>query len=286
MQKLQFTIGRTTKTQFDREMVAKIYAGLDIFKRILNHPLLDEKMLNFGWHDEENNYYHRFHLSNGLSNWQVLNRLRNAASILGEDVNGTTITLAILPCDNRKDIQVYQNLRVAPIWLNMGYLKNEWYTPVHVASCIAHEFCINLGFETHVNARLANYSTFTVPYQLGMLVKEIASSWKMQITDIRASFDFIQNSAYDYFPCSTLFSIRQTNSKQNQYFVLNELLDKTMAEITHLEDLGNLMNDDELIRMEALRDCEKKLLEIKSILQNSSLDGSENYISAQHLVFE
>lgn len=275
MNNVNFSIGRTRNLTFTKEERSKLQAGLDIFLQAVNSKLFKTKVVNYQWRDAEGLVYNRFHLCKGMTNDEVLGCFENLNMTLGTTDN--VINIGILPCRNRKDISTYSKMTVSTIWINKGCLNNEWYTPVHVASCIAHEYCINLGFNSGVASGLVPHAEHTVPYACGKLLKEVAAQWENRVTDIQDSFDLInEQSEYEYLPCSTTFQLKgmeaESENSNEMVKALKKLLKKEIKSLKNLKVLSN----EEFERLYALEKSIYKLKSIQSSLKKTSLDGIES----------
>ena len=275
MERISFTIGRTRSNVFSREALAKVEAGKDIFCQIIKNNSFRKEIKAFKWEDNEGNIYERFHLCKGLSNSQVASCIQNIPKALG--INKEKIQIAILPCTNRKDILAYTSLSIPTLWLHTGFLEQEWFTPVHVASCLMHEICVAMGFGCGITGELVPFAPYTVPYALGYITMKIARQWEHKISDIRDSFDQIDLEKYEYMPCSTIFQLDGVYiSKSTCNQQLAGLLTTMNKQIEALKNQEEVLNTEEFARLCTLEISVVHLQKIYQSLIETSLDGEDN----------
>lgn len=266
----QFTIGRTRDCVFTREQISKIDAGIDLLCRAVQHKHFRQKIVNFSWESPNGNVYKRFYSCNQVSNVEVWQRIANFYRLNAEN------PIAILPCNTRKDILTYSSMNALSIWMNKGYLNQEWFTPIHVASCLVHDLCDNLGFQSYLEGQFIKNRIPSVPFFCGYLVMQICQYWQEDVTDVRNSFDFIDTENYQYFPCSIVFQTHKT-SMQNQSAnqILAQLIDQLLTEMDALKNDFSNMTPEELARYTALEKGVNSLKDLQKKLAITSLDGMD-----------
>lgn len=273
MTNVSFTIGRTRNGVFTKDQLAKVQAGLDIYLKCVNHKQFKNKLLSYEWYDTDDVRYNRFHLCKALSNKQVYECFEQPQGAFG--TKETPITIAILPCETRKDIHGYTKMSVPTIWLNKGCLHHDWYTAVHVASCIAHEYCINLGFQAGIGGGLVPQFEHTVPYACGHIIKEVAAQWQNNVSDIRDSFDQMDDNGYEYLPCSTTFQLKGMKAEADSCNQAVKDFRKILKAEAKVLKKQEELSAKEFERLCALEKSIYKLKKIQAILKKTSLDGME-----------
>ena len=276
MKHTKFTIGKTRHCTFTRAQLAKVSAGLDLFLQTVQQKDFRNRIEQFSWQGKNGRTYNRFLLSNHLSDTEVWERIENGAVFFNMGAVAAS-TIAILPCETRRDMEGYTNFSRPTIWLNKGYLNQDWYTAVHVASAIAHDLCDNLGFHTMMNDQVVENVACTVPYFCGKLVLEICKKWQYEVTDIRQSFDYIEESKYDYFPCSVVFrSHKADTATQTSNQKIASLIDQMTTEMDSIKKAGKVLNPAEYTRYSTLSKTIEALQNLQETLAHTSLDGSDS----------
>jgi len=274
MSNLSVRIGRSRPCFFTKTQKNKLEAGIELFKRALDHKSFADNLLKFNWINSDKKRFHRFYHASGLSNNQVLNRLQNYQAYFEE--LGISEQLVLLPYNSRKEIKSYNLVNSPIIWISLSCLNNNWFTPVHVASAIGHELAILLGLDNSVGkfSRL-EYVDYKVPNFVGHLILKTAALWKHSISDIRESFDQIDISQYNYFPTSSILDLAENKAIPHYQTSFDELISSLLIEQEALFALQDKLTSSETTRLICLEEVLLNLNKLKSKLTNCSLDGSE-----------
>ena len=271
---VRFKIGRLREKFFTRAQVGKLEAGIDIFHNLIQSKHFKDLVLKFHWTSRQGKTFRRFLHSNGLSNHQVLERFYNANKIFDE--MGMKERVAILPCDSRKDIANFKLTANAIIWMSTSCLNNEWFTPVHVAAAICHEMMLNLGFKVKVEFNSQDDFDKTVPYAFGKIIMLASKQWENNISDIRSSFEVLDEEGFNYFPSSEVFCLEiAKNENQNYPNSIADILGKLEREAETLESINGDKSLAEQKRLKCLNKVKQQLINIHHDIIDSSLDGSE-----------
>ncbi len=271
---IEFKIGRLRDIYFTREQKSKVQAGIDLFNKLSKSPQFMDLALRFNWTNKEGRKFHRFLYSNGLSNHQVLDKLQNASNIFEE--MGMNPVIAILPCDSRKDIANFKLNSNPIIWLSTSCLSNVWFTPIHIASALCHELMTILGFRGRMDFKLQDDFDKCVPYAFGKMIMLASKKWENKITDIRKSFEILDQEGFNYFPASIVFDVHNTEEKVNSYHLaVDNMLHKIEREEEDLNALEGEFSLAETNRLACLKKIKSQLIEIQHSIVETSLDGSE-----------
>jgi hypothetical protein len=119
----------------------------------------------------------------------------------------TATTMNVVPCGSVAEMTWVANSPVPMVCINTNVINNTWYTPVHIACCLIHEYCVNLGFSCHVNGRLVEDWHCCVPAACADICCEIAREMSMSNTDISNYFRWIDTANFDYFACTTCYHV-------------------------------------------------------------------------------
>lgn len=271
---LPIKIGRLRNKCFTRAQKAKLEAGIDIYQKLVSHEHFKDLVLKYHWTNNTGRIFRRFLMSNGLSNSQIFEKLKDCESVF-EDL-GMKNCLGLLPCDNRKDISSFKMMSNPIIWVPTSCLNHEWYTPVHIASLILHEVMTYLGFGTKVNSGSEGDQIHTVPFAFGRLLMLSSKNWKNQVSDIEQSLEIINERGYNYFPTSYVFDTELNQQDSIAYQEkLEDLLNNVNREAEDLNNLEGQISNSELKRLECLQKVKAQLISIQNEIIKSSLDGSE-----------
>ena len=277
MVNVKFNVGSTRTSYFTKNQMAKVKAGIAIFEKVVNNPSFKERIQTFSWTTPSGTTYNRFLLCNGMSNAQVWDCLQSGCE-WGTTSKPST-TMNIVPCGSTTEMTWVVNSPVPTVCINTNVINNTWYTPVHIACCLIHEYCVNLGFSCHVNGRLVEDWHCTVPAACADICCDIARDMSMSNTDISNYFRCIDTANFDYFACTTCFHVEgyETNTLLwNTRF--DEIINSMCCEMEWLENAKNRTTD-ETTRLTTVTDVVNTLRELKTRLYTTSLDGCERVTS-------
>ena len=278
MVNVKFNVGCTRTCYFTKNQIAKINAGIAIFEKVVSNPEFKERVTNFNWTTPSGTTYNRFLLCNGMSNTQVWDCLESGCE-WGTMTNTPATTVNVVPCGSTTEMTWVANAPVPTICINTSVLNNTWYTPVHIACCLIHEYCVNLGFSCHVNGRLVEDWHCTVPAACADICCDIAREMSVSNTEISNYFRWIDTANFDYFPCTTCYRVEgyeTTNLLANTRF--DEIINSMCTEMECLERTPN-RTPAENKRLTTVTECVGTLRELKTQLYATSLDGCERVCS-------
>ena len=274
MDNFSIRIGRSRSCFFTKTQKKKIESGIEIFMRALSHKSFEDNLLRFSWVDTNNKRFYRFHHASGLSNNQVLNRIRNYHNYF-KDL-GINEELVLLPFRTMKEVKTYTFTNSPLIWISPSCLNNNWFTCIHVASAIMHELTILLGLDNSIEKfSRPEYEIFKVPKFVGQTVLSVAAEWKHSVSDIREAFDQIDTSQYNYFPTSSIIRSTDNDALPNYQTSYDALISSLLMEQETLFALQDNLTASETARLICLEEVLLNLDKQKSKLKESSLDGSE-----------
>ncbi len=267
-------IGRTVSCFFTKTQKSKLEAGIDILKEVLGSKQFVEQILQFEWSNQQQRRFHRFYHASGLSNRQVLDRIKDHQGYFNE--LGYNEQLVIMPFNSRREIQSYKSVNNPIIWISMNCIQNNWYTPIHIASAIGHELAVLLGLDSSIHqVSRPEYQMYKVPDSIGQMIMKIAAQWRAKISDIESAFLQIDENEYNYFPASTV--VGSVNAKVSQHSQTNfdNLISSLLIEQEALFALQEDLTVSETARLICIEEVLLKLKDLKNQLVECSLDGSE-----------
>ncbi len=281
MVNVKFNVGSTRTSYFTKNQIAKVNAGIALFEKVVNSPAFKQRVIDFDWTTPTGTNYNRFLLCNGLSNTQVWETFEKGCDwgTWGTTTKPTTTTLNVVPCCSTTEMTWVTNVPTPTICINTNVINNTWYTPVHIACCLVHEYCVNLGFSCHVNGRLVEDWHCTVPAACADICCEIAREMGMSNTEISTYFRWIDSANFDYFACTTCFHV--TGYETNQILAntrIDEVINCMCTEIECLERTKNRTSA-ETTRLTTVTNAVNTLRELKTRLFSTSLDGCERITS-------
>ena len=149
-----------------------------MFEQAINSKFFKEKILNHTYKNKP-----RFIYNNGLSNQEIFDKIISGAESLNPDVDYEADLYLNLDKSPRRGRTIgYTNENT-----NHIYTYETWFDdkPIYEYSGhIAHEWCHKLGFEHQKNP--SKKRQYTVPYAVGNLIREIAASLYLKLTDIKS----------------------------------------------------------------------------------------------------
>jgi hypothetical protein len=278
--KLKFNVKSSLTNYFTDTQAAKVDAGVEIFKQVISSDEFQSKVKNFQWRTSEGVAFNRFYLSNGMSNEQICDVICkgvNHNQSLINTVKETNFTVVnIVPCVNKQEAENCWNNTFTPcIGINTNLLNNTWYTPVHVACAIMHEWCTWNGFNcSPTTSKLESWSSNTVPVACSWVCKDVCAT-VCDSPEVANWCDQINNQTFDYCACSTTFNVpSETTNSVSPILKIDEcinLLEKEMNSLTTCNDvIPDVTN-----RITVLSDWVKMMTHMKLKLCNTSIDGSD-----------
>ena len=278
MVNVKFKVGCTRTSYFTKNQIAKVEAGIAIFEKVVNSPSFKERIINFSWTTPSGTTYNRFLLCNGMSNTQIWDNLVSGCDWATTPTT-TPTTVNVVPCGSYSEMTWVVNAPVPTVCINTNVINNTWFTPVHIACCLMHEYCVNLGFSCHVNGRLVEDWHCTVPAACADICCDIAREMSMSDTEISNYFRWIDTANFDYFPCTTCFYVdgyETTTILANTR--IDEIINSMCTEIECLERTSN-PTPNETTRLNTVTEVVNTLRELKTRLYTTSLDGCERVTS-------
>ncbi len=278
MVNVKFNIGCTRTAYFTKNQTAKVKAGIAIFEKVINHPSFKERICNFNWTSPEGTTFNRFLFCNGMSNTQVWDCIQDGCD-WGTTPGTTTSFVNVVPCCSVSEMGWVANSPVPTICINTNVINNSWYTPVHIACCLVHEYCVNLGFSCLVNGTPVENWECTVPAACASICCDVARQMSMTDTDLAGYFQWINETNFNYYPCSTCFYVdAYTNTTAAPNTRIDELINTMYTELECLQSVTNC-TPQETNRLNTVTECLNNLKEIKNRLYVTSLDGCEQVTS-------
>lgn len=280
MVNVKFNVGSTRTGSFTKNQVAKINAGITIFEKVVNSPAFKQKVTEYSWNTPTGTTYKRFLLSNGMSNTQVWECFQKGIEWApAPTTKSATPTINIVPCCSTTEMTWAANTPVPTICINTNVINNAWYTPVHIACCLVHEYCVNLGFSCHVNGRLVQDWNSTVPAACADICCEVTRQIGLTKTEISNYFRWIDTANFDYFACTTCFHV--TGYETNNLLAntrIDEVINTMCYEVECLEQTKKRTSA-ETTRLTTVTNAINTLRELKTRLYSTSLDGCERVTS-------
>lgn len=277
---IKFNITPTRTNFFSKAQSEKVDAGVEIFKQVLNSDEFFKRVKNFQWRTSDGIAFNRFYLSRGMSNQQVgeaicrgLHRQQGLINVIKSNVN---IVINIVPCGNRQEAEsVYNNTITCCLGIDVVKLNHPWYSPVHVACALMHEWCCWNGFSygDALVAKMENWSGNTVPIACAWITKDIAAS-VCNSPEVSTWSSRIKNKNFDYCACSITYSMGFSSSYCSPVLRLDELINLLEKELSWLTTCEN-KTPDISNRIAVLSKSLKLTNQMKLNLCNTTLDGSE-----------
>ncbi len=272
-----FNVGSVRTRPFTVNQMKKIEEGIAIFNQIVNSSTFRKRVTNYSWRTDNGTTYNRFHMSNGMSNDQVWDCIEQGFNrpVPATKKNNTSWVMNIMPCFSVNDIMWNRGWVNPTVWMDVNCMDQEWYTPVHVACCLVHECCVNMGFCADYNGQRVEYWRHTVPYACATICCDIICDMAKSNTTWKAWCSHIDSAQFDYCPCSYTYAAQGTTSWcMSPCARIDEVITWLNTEVQWIEDC-NKPTTDEVNRMTTLTNTINSLREMKSKLFVTSLDGCE-----------
>jgi hypothetical protein len=277
---LKFNITSSRMNFFSTAQAAKVDAGVEIFKQVICSEEFLHKVNNFQWRTSNGVAFNRFYLSNGMSNRQVgdaickgLNRKYDLINIVKPS---TVPVVNIIPCSNQQETEYFHNNTITCcIGVDPNMLNNTWYTPVHVACAIMHEWCCWSGFNfSPASTRLENWSGNTVPVACAWMTKDVAAAI-CNSSEVSNWCGMINNRTFDYCACSITYltSISATVCI-SPIVKMDECINTIEMELNWLMACENI-TPDVTNRITVLNNCLSMMTQMKLNICNTTMDGSD-----------
>lgn len=277
---LKFEITSSRMNSFSTAQAAKVDAGVEIFKQVICSEEFLNKVNNFQWRTSEGIAFNRFYLSNGMSNQQIgevickgLNRTYDLVNIAKQ----SSVSVAnIVLCSNRQDVKrIYNNRITCYLGVDTNMLNNSWYTPVHVACAIMHEWCCWNGFNgSPVSTRMENWSGNTVPVACAWMTKDVAAAI-CNSSEVSNWCGMINNRTFDYCACSTIYpTLSSTQNCISPIIKMDECINMLEMELSWLT-ASKSITPDVTNRITVLNKCLSMMTQMKLNICNTTMDGSD-----------
>jgi len=276
---VNFNITSTTTNCFTTSQAAKVDAGIEIFKQVISSKEFQTKVKNFQWRTANGVAFNRFHMSNGMSNQQVCNTICNgtdwANQVTNVVNNNTPTTVNVVPCCTQQEVMNCMNAMTACICIDMNVVNNSWYTPVHIACAIMHEWCCWNGFTCNTtNTRVENWTVNTVPVACAWMCKDVCST-VCNTSEVTNWCNMINNQTFNYCACTSTYNVT-TNTTNSVSSVTNidTCINVMEMEMNWLTTCNNV-TPDVTNRMTTLTNCINMMNEMKINLCNTSMDACD-----------
>ena len=277
---LKFNITSSRMNSFSTAQAAKVDAGVEIFKEVISSEEFLSKVNNFQWRTSDGVAFNRFYLSNGMSNQQIgdvickgLNRTYDLINIVKPS---SVPVVNIIPCNNQHETDDFHNNTITCcIGVDTNMLNNSWYTPVHVACAIMHEWCCWNGFNcSPASTKMENWSGNTVPVACAWMTKDVAAS-VCNSSEVRNWCGMINNRTFDYCACSITYSNLSSNQNCISPIVkMDECTNILEMELNWLTACKNI-TPDVTNRIKVLNNCLSMMTQMKLNICNTTMDGSD-----------
>ena len=292
MKKVKFEICNTRTRTFTTTQQQKVNTAIDILQKVWASPTFKKQVKNYTWNAADGTMYKRFHLSKGMSNTQVWDCLESGWNWFTPNTNSkTTWTINIVPCCTRNEVVACVTPtgfspsiipvptttgNPAPtIWINTAWVNDDNCTPIHIAACIIHEWCVACGFTACCNGqRVWNWQN-TVPYACGTIVMDVCRRLAAKNKTIAKYWKAVCKTTCNYFACSTEWCFDTLPVDGISPCVkIDEVIGFVECEMEWLSSIGR-KNRDEVNRWTTLSNTLSTLNEMKQNLVRTSLDGCE-----------
>lgn len=276
---VRFNLNVSKKMSLTTAQLEKVEKAIEILNQVIANPAFKNMVCAFNWTSENGTTYNRFHMSNAMSNTQVWNCLSNACSNWGnKKVQRANKIIEVVPCMTKATYKNESWSVTSNVCINSLHLSNSTYTPVHLASAIFHEYCVNCcGFAAMTNGTISEYTEWTIPFACGVLVKDCVASAFPDDFDVQNLAEHCNTSAYNYFPPSMIWK-----DTEDQEMILSNTacvkVDQTIYTMEmELDCLENCTerNNEIADRMTVIKNCLDSLRRMRRELFSTSLDGSE-----------
>ena len=281
MKNVKFNIATTRTNCFTPAQAKKVDAGIEIFKKVMTSEEFKNTVCNFKWRTTEGMTFNRFYLSNGMSNQQVWETLCSETTwtkVLNNVVEGMAYgsVVNVIPCCTSEEVMnCYNNINTPTICLDTNVLNNAWYTPVHVACAMMHEWCCMKGFcPTGTTMGMENWSVNSVPMGTAWMCKDICET-VCNSTEVTSWCNAINNNTFTFAPCSMTYNCwSKTNNCTSTVSMMDQCMNMMEQEMSWLQACNNT-TPDIVNRMTVLTNCMNAMNDMKVNMCNTSLDGCD-----------
>lgn len=279
MKNVNFNITSTTTNCFTPSQAAKVDAGIEIFKQVMNSEEFQNQVQNFQWRTSEGVAFNRFYMSNGMSNQQVWDMICNNMDwkngLTNVVTNNNVVTVNVVPCATTQEMMDCCNNTAPTIGVDMNIINNSWYTPVHVACAMMHEWCTMCGFGCGTpTSKIENWTNWTVPVACAWMCKDVCKV-VCDSNEVTNWCNLINNQNFDYWACSmTCNAWTNTTNCVSPVAKMDECINMMEVEMNWLKSCNNV-TPDVSNRMTTLTNCINAMNEMKMNLCNTSVDGTD-----------
>lgn len=271
---VRFNVTPTRTNRFTTTQAAKVEAGIEIFNKVICSEEFQNRVRNFQWRTAEGTAFNRFYMSNGMSNDQVCDMICNGTN--WNWGNNESPVVNVVPCSTWQEVEACCTNTTTPcVCIDTNVLNNSWYTPVHVACAIMHEWCCCNGFNCcTTNSRVENWSGNTVPVACAWICKDVCTT-VCDTTEVTNWCNMINDQTFDYCACTTTYNVWTNNT--NVISPVNNIdtcISMMETEMNWLNSSNNVTPDMNS-RITVLTNCINTLTEMKTNLCNTSLDGCD-----------
>ena len=288
MMNVKFNIAATRTNFFTPAQAKKVDAGIEIFKKVVTSQNFRDAVCKFNWRTTEGMTYNRFFMSNGMSNEQVWDmicneftwteKLNNVVSgmMWGGATTNNCAVVNVMPCCTRQEVvNCCNDVNNPSICIDTNVLNNTWYTPVHVACAMMHEWCCMNGFvPTGITSGIENRSMNSVPLACAWIVKGVCEAVcnTQEVTDW---CNTINNNTFTYSPCATTYNCwTNTTNCTSTVSMMDQCMNMMAQEMAWLQTCEN-STPDVVNRMSVLTNCMNAMNDMKVNMCNTSLDGCD-----------
>jgi hypothetical protein len=271
MSNVNFVVGNNRNCRFTSTQIEKVNRAIEIFQKVWASSQFKKAVSSHNWTNETGNTFNRFHMSNGMSNEQVWACIKEACNTPnGAPSPNNTIT--VMPCANWNDYNWCVNSGIPCVCVNVNYINYDWYTPVHIASSIMYDFCVNCcGFGTATAANNSSWWINTVPAACSRIVrdcavvvcKDVVGKWKINTTN-----------SWNCFPCAVSWPTNTVANWMNSGVKVSEAICAIQYEIDCLNNV-NKKSSEEMGRYTMLVNAVETMNAISNKMCVTSLDGCE-----------
>jgi len=274
MSNVTFTVGTNRNCRFTSAQLTKVNQAIEIFQKVWNSKNFKSAVCDHSWSAENGTTYNRFHMSNGMSNDQVWSCIWNACN----EPNATSTnnnTITVMPCASWSDYNWCVNNGTPSVCVNVNYVNCDWYTPVHIASAMMYDFCVNCcGFNGTTIANMAQCWNNTVPAACCTIVRDCAVE---VCSDLVGSWPTVTNTAvWNCFPCAGTWTVNTYGTNWvNSSVKVNEAICAMQYEIDCLNSVSN-KSSEEMNRYTMLVNAVETMNAMCNNMCTTSLDGCES----------
>lgn len=276
---VRFRVSDSKKMSFTTAQLTKVEKAIEILNQVIASPGFRNMVCTFNWKGENDVRYNRFHMSNSMSNSQIWDCLSNASRYWGnKKVKRANQIIEVVPCMNKAAYKNENWSVTSNICINSLHISNKTYTPIHLASAMFHEYCVNCcGFAAMTNGTISEYTDWTVPFACGALIKDCAASAFPDDFEVQNMAEQCNATSYNYFPPAMIWS---DNEQQEMVFTSSACVkvDQTLyameSELDCLENCNERSNEI-ADRITVIKNCINSLKRMRGELFATSLDGSE-----------